>query len=383
MTTRRGFLRSGLLLGGALASAPMINRGRFALYGKQREYSRRTIELVGGSVVIDMLGLPTLDWSRLTRWEEDPHAFRNADYDKLERSGITVFHPAVDLNASDPYGATREWLRDWNVFIGNHPEYLVRVDNASDLVRAKRQGRVGIILGFQNADHFRIVQDVAYFHSQGQRVSQLTYNAANQLGSGCTEERDTGLTEFGVQVVREMNRLGMAVDVAHSGDYTTRDAIEVSRKPVLVTHSNCRALNPHPRCKTDEAIRLLAAKGGVFGVTGIRRFVRAEDPTTVEHVLDHFDHLMRLVGPEHIGVGSDTDLDGRDRPGTKIRMDIDGLNHPQRVFELTEGLVRRSYSDQNIRRILGGNFQRVLTEIWGSGSPNPPNSGTPVSLPAS
>ena len=109
-----------------------------------------------------------------------------------------------------------------------------------------------------------------------------------------------------------MNEVGMLVDVSHCGDRTTLDAIELSPKPIAITHSNCRALNNHPRLKTDEAIRKLAAKGGVMGITGVRMFVRGKEPTTIEHIVDHIDHVVKLVGIEHVGIGSDSDLNGYD-----------------------------------------------------------------------
>lgn len=363
MQSRRNFLT---IAGAALLGAPMVNRGRFALYGGQREYSRRTVDLVGESLVIDMLGLITLDWNLLAHWQAARENFTQSDYEKLLSSGITVFNPAVDMNSPDPHTATLEWMRDWNVFLDSHPRKLIRVDRVNDLLTAKAKRRTGVIMGFQNADHFRTVADVQYFYKIGQRISQLTYNATNPLGSGCIESHDGGLTDFGAAIVGEMNRLGMAIDVSHCGDVTTREAIDLSKQPVLITHSNCRALNPHPRCKTDEAIRRMAAKGGVLGITGIRRFVSNREPTTIEDVLDHFDHVIKLVGIEHIGVGSDNDLDGRDKRMAKIRMDIDGLDQPHRMYELTEGLVRRGYSDENIRLVLGGNFQRALTAVWGA-----------------
>ena len=178
-----------------------------------------------------------------------------------------------------------------------------------------------------------------------------------------------------------MNHAGMAVDVSHSGDRTTLDAFEVSARPVLITHSNCRALVPgHPRCKTDEAIQRMAARGGVMGITSVRMFVRASEPTTLEHMLDHYDHVRMLVGVQHLGLGSDIDLDGYDdmlpeeqrslRAGYKDsydfreKIDIEGVDHPKRVFDLTEGLIRRGYSDADIRGVLGDNFRRVLKEIW-------------------
>jgi membrane dipeptidase len=177
----------------------------------------------------------------------------------------------------------------------------------------------------------------------------------------------------------------MAVDVSHCGDRTTLDAFEVSRRPVLITHSNCRVLaNGHPRDKSDEAILAMGKSGGVMGITGVRMFVRDKEPTTIEHALDHFDHVAKLVGPEHLGVGSDIDLDGYDdmppemnkqlRAGYKgsygfrEKIDIEGIDHPKRMFDLTEGLIRRKYTDAQIEGILGGNFVRVLTGIWNVGA---------------
>jgi membrane dipeptidase len=151
--------------------------------------------------------------------------------------------------------------------------------------------------------------------------------------------------------------------------------------PVLITHSNCRALVPgHPRCKTDDAIRAVGKAGSVMGITGVRNFVKNAEPTTVEDVIDHFDHVRNLIGAEHLGVGSDMDLDGyddldletqkqlrasyKDSYSFRAKIDIEGLDHPQRMFDLTEGLIRRKYSDADIRGVLGGNFTRVLTQIW-------------------
>src|SRR5690606_10435064 len=112
--------------------------------------------------------------------------------------------------------------------------------------------------------------------------------------------------------IQKMNEVGMLVDVSHCGDRTTLDAIELSKKPVAITHSNCRALNPNPRTKTDEAIKKLAAAGGVMGITGVRNFVRDREPTTIEHMVDHIDHVVKVAGIEHVGIGTDADLNGHD-----------------------------------------------------------------------
>jgi membrane dipeptidase len=345
----------------------MINRGRFRLFaGSTKEYSARAVDILERTTVIDMLGLLTLDWRKLRRWQQVPGSFTEADFQKLLASGISIFHPAVELPArEDSFGTAWNWLCGLDTLITSYPRYFVRVENVADLDRAKSERKIGVVLGMQNAEHFRTCEDVVRFYSLGQRISQLTYNTRNQLGCGCMERSDTGLTEYGVSVIAEMNRLGMAVDISHAGDRTALDACAASCKPLLVTHTNCRSLVPrHPRCQSDEAIKMLAACGSVIGMTGIRTFVRNTEPTTIEHMLDHFDHVARLAGVEHVGVGSDTDLDGRDRSKATRRFDIEGLDHPQRIYDLAEGLIRRKYSDDDIELMLGGNFRRVLAEIW-------------------
>jgi membrane dipeptidase len=346
---RREFLTRSLVLGIA---------GSRLLAGRQK-YSTRAIDLVAKSNVIDMLGLPTLNWPLLDRWHGAPDTFGDADFQKLRSSGIDVFHPAVAFETNRSPEITRDWFVKWNRLIDAHPEYFVRVDRAEDLTRAKRARKIGIILGMQDSNHLRCLDDLDTFRLMGQRLTQLTYNSQNTVGSGCMAAKDTGLTPFGCQVVARMNAIGMAIDVSHCGPRTTLDAIEASAKPVLITHSNCRALAPGvARCKTDEAIRAAARKGGVIGLTSVRHFVRATDPVTLEDALNHFDYAMKLVGAEHIGIGSDFDLDAHPA------YDIPGLNHVERIYALTEGLIRRSYTDRQIELILGVNFQRALEAIW-------------------
>jgi membrane dipeptidase len=159
--------------------------------------------------------------------------------------------------------------------------------------------------------------------------------------------------------------------------HTTLDAIELSKQPVLITHSNARVLaGGHPRCKPDNVIKALDNQGGVMSISFIRNFVRGTEPTTIEHALDHFDYVSKLIGVEQVGVGTDADVDGYDdlpkemldglrkigdaKYAWRDKMDIEGLE----FFDLTEGLIRRGYSDHQIEGILGGNFKRVLAKIW-------------------
>lgn len=366
---RRDFLRAGLLAGAGVLGPPMVNRGRFSLFaGDRTDYSARAIDLVGRSTVIDMLGLLTLDWPKLYGWQREPATFSQADYLKLLRTGVRVFHPAVEPNEPNAYEAALRWSTGWNRFLGAHPEYLVRVDAAADFARVGEEGKIGVLIGFQNADHFRTAADVETFHEVGQRVSQLTYNSRNRLGCGCKEAQDDGLTAYGAEIVTAMNRVGMAVDISHTAERTSLDAVRVSRKPVLVTHSNCRALVAHPRCKSDRVIKAMADRGGVMGITVIPAFVKSGQPARIEHVLDHFEHVIRVAGIEHVGLGSDADVDAIDPRTNRVRprYNVLGLKHPRRVFELTEGLLRRGYTDRQIELVLGGNFQRALAEIWGA-----------------
>lgn len=371
---RREFLRAGALAGVSVLAGPMINRGRFSLFADDRvDYSARAVELVGRSMVIDMLGLLTLDWPKLYAWQRDPAVLATSDLQKLRGSGIKVFHPAVEPNDPRPHEASLSWINGWNRLLDQRTDCLARIGAGADFQPLREGDKLGILIGFQNSDHFRSVEDVRAFHALGQRVSQLTYNTRNRIGCGCFEPKDTGLTAYGAEVVATMNAVGMAVDVSHCSERTCLDAFNVSRKPVLITHSNCRALAASPRCKTDTVIRAMAARGGVMGLTAIAAFVSSRRPPTIEDVLDHFDHVARLVGVEHVGLGSDVDLEARDaRTGrVQARYAVQGLPPARRVFDLAEGLIRRGYGDEAIGLILGGNFQRVLTEIWAAGSATP------------
>ena len=380
--SRREMLKRAGLTSAAVLAAPMINRGRFRLFANSAtEYSSKAVDLIARSTVIDMLCVLTLNFPQQTKWFKDPETFTAADLQPFIESGINVIHPAVGMGGPNAYENALQFFAGWNGFIASNGDFFTRIDSAGDLKRVKKSGKVGVILGIQNAEHFRRPDDVDLFQGLGQRVSQLTYNARNLIGNGSTERRDEGISDFGISIIERMNKARMAVDVSHCGDRTTLDAFEISKKPVLITHSNCRALVPgHPRLKTDEAIKKVGETGSVIGITGVRMFVKGDEPTTVEHVLDHFDHVRKLIGPQHLGVGSDIDLYGYDamppelnkqlRSGYKgsysfrEKIDIEGLNHPKRMFDLTEGLIRRKYSDSEIEGILGGNFERVLTQIW-------------------
>jgi len=374
---RREAVRALAVAAGAGVLAPFVNLGRYRVFAASAvEYSDRCIKLMQEATVLDMLGVLTIhdEW---LEWAKTPSPLTEEKFRRYKDSGINVFHHAFGMGG---YPGVVSFCNTVNSMIAGNSQYFTRIETPEHLKTVKRSGKVGILIGVQNSGHFRTIDDVDLFYGLGQRVSQLTYNSPNRVGTGSTSV-DNGITEFGAAIVAQMNAAGMAVDVSHCGDKTTMDAFRISKQPVLVTHSNCRALNPgHPRCKPDEAIREVGRTGSVFGITGVRMFVKRTEPTTIEHVIDQFDHVKKLIGSEHLGVGSDMDLDGYDdlpapmqaslRRGYdtsyafREKIDIEGLDHPKRMFDLTDALIRRNYSDNEIRGILGGNFTRVLTQIW-------------------
>jgi membrane dipeptidase len=375
--TRRRLLQGAAGTAALGIGLPMLNFASFRLFADSpAAYSARAVGLIERSLVIDMLAVLKIDFT--------PAAYASPLTEKqvaeFRTCGITGFHNAIGTGGPQAVEETLEFLAAWQGFCGRNADLFSVVDTAADLDRAKAEKKCAVIMGVQNSEHFRGPEDVRKFHQLGQRCSQLTYNSQNFLGTGGTDRVDGGVSDFGASIIDAMNSVGMLVDASHCGDRTTLDAIELSRHPIAITHSNCRALNNHPRLKTDEAIVKLAAKGGVMGITGVRNFVRDREPTTIEHIVDHIDHVVKLAGIEHVGIGSDSDLNGYDDMPADQRkelmasykssyafrdkLDTDGFDHPKKVFDLTEALIRRGYGDSNIEAVLGGNFRRLLGTVW-------------------
>jgi membrane dipeptidase len=380
MTTSFSLTRRAAIAGavGVALSAPMINRGAYAFAAAPgKVYSRRAVDLVTSSLVIDMLAPLKITMSE----DYVAHRLTDAEAAEFKASGITGFHNAYGLGGPDAKEEALAFLAGWQGFAGRNSHVFTLVDGVADLDRAKADKKCAVIMGIQNAEHFEKLSDVALFRRLGLRCAQLTYNSQNMIGSGSTERVDGGVSDYGAAIIAAMEKEKMLVDVSHCGDRTTLDAIAIAKGPIAITHSNARALAGHPRAKSDEAIKAVAAKGGVMGITGVRMFVRATDPTNVGHMVDHIDHVAKLTGIEHVGIGSDADLNGYDDMvpeeyaalkasykgsyAFRDKIDIDGFDHPKKVFDLTEELIRRNYSNENITAVLGGNFRRLLGQVWG------------------
>jgi membrane dipeptidase len=245
-----------------------------------------------------------------------------------------------------------------------------------DILRAQDAGKIGLMLGTEGAE--AVESSLGFlrcFYRLGLRVMNLTWHQRNLVADGVAEPSNAGLSNFGREVVREMNRLGIVIDVSHLSTAGVQDVLELSSQPVIASHSNARAVYDHPRNLLDWQIEGIAHRGGLVGVTFLGRFVGAENPT-LRDVLDHVDHIAALVGAEHIAMGPDYVESGakmiiqaRRVAGPDQPVDDDGIPFAQGVEEVTRlpgfthGLVSRGYSDEQIRGILGGNFLRLFQQV--------------------
>lgn len=362
--------------------APVFLRHSYPVFAQStQEYPERVVRLMRESLVIDMLNqfLYRMDQKDLLeKWLTVPGAFTEADYLKFKSSGVNVINFG---NGADNYADSADLFAKFNNLMAMYPQWVMRIDSAADLMKAKETGRLGIIYGLQSSEQFEHLDDVNKCFGFGQRISQLSYNFRSKIADGAFEPFDGGVSEYGGKVIGRMNTVGMVVDLGHASDKTKLDALEISKKPVILSHGNCRALIPGGlRASTDEAIKKLAAKGGVMGITDIAFMVKGTEPVTVEDVVNHFDHVRDLVGIEHVGVGSDAGIESNDL-GSDVAKDmlnkadkryhvhgeyeiVKGMQGPTRMYELVAALVRRGYTDEQIRLVIGGNWARVLKDIF-------------------
>lgn len=252
----------------------------------------------------------------------------------------------------------------------------VLVRHAADIVAAKAAGKLAVMFNFQGTDSLEgSVEMISAVYDLGVRQMLFTYNTRNRAGGGLVDDPDQGLTPFGIDMVSEMNRLGMIVDCTHMGHATSMQMMELSRAPCLISHSNSNVVRRHQRNISDEQAKACAATGGVIGMNGISLFLSDDGDASVDAMMRHIDHFAALVGPDHIGVGLDYVY--YEELMTKVIMaNIDRFpkgdplppyNYfaPEDLPHLTEALLRRGYPEADIRGILGGNFLRVCRDVLG------------------
>ena len=336
------------------------------------QVSERALRLYHEAVVIDGLNV--------SNWDSDEV------YVSLNDGGVSAINATIAT--WENYRETLDHISRWLARFRERSMRIIQVETVEDIHRAKREGKTGVILGWQNTSPIENRLDrLELFHRLGVRIAQVTYHERNLLGDGCMERQDGGLTNFGVDAVKEMNRVGILVDLSHVGVATTMDSIEVSDKPVAITHANAKSYYEHRRNKTDEAIKLMAEKGGVIGATCIRTFLKHSFDSNLADYLDAIDHLVDMVGVDHVAIGTDHTQDqpeefwryigsqqGTKFPSTFTQVDEkpkpwrdlypDELETPDHLPFMAEALIIRGYSDEDIRKILGGNWLRLFEEVW-------------------
>ncbi len=367
--SRRDF--SLLVMGTTLASAlPGL---------PQSNASPSATQLYGRALVLDCNSGPPYEGGRLP--------LPQSALDLVRTSGVSVVKWSLGgINAG--FAETVSEIAYVQRMVEVHPEYFMQVRVADDMQRAKRERKLGLILSFESAEMIEGKPDrIELFRNLGVRVMQLSYNRKSPFAAGVMEPNGGGLTTLGHEAVKRMNAVGVALDLSHANPQTTRDAMNVSTKPVVMTHAGCAAIHQHPRNKTDEQIRGLAAKGGVMGIYDLPYLTASPKQAGVADYMAHVEHALKIGGEDHVGIGSDVGLmpfdtsvkgmaefkkeeEARQKAGLAAPEEdrppyVIGLNTPRRIEVIAAELLKRGYPARVAEKVIGGNFVRVFTEIWG------------------
>lgn len=317
----------------------------------------------------------------------------DGDPEPLATGGVTAANVTVSHMLADCAQAFDE-MAAWHARLRAPDARWRLVLRADDVARARDEGRTGLIMGWQNTLPFgHRLERVAAFHAMGLRIAQLTYNEANLAADGCMETRPgVGLTRFGHDLVRTMNEVGVAIDLSHCSEQTGREAAAASRRPVLLTHANAKAIHDRVRNKSDDTLRAVAGTGGVIGVS-IHGFMnwsgRPGEPPTLEDFARHARHVANVAGIEHVGIGTDYAAVQDDATAQAV-LDMSraryersggeyarafgntsagrypaGVPTPRQFPSILEALGRAGFTGAQVDAIAGGNFLRALHDIWG------------------
>ncbi|MCC7425337.1 MAG: dipeptidase [Alphaproteobacteria bacterium] len=324
-------------------------------------------DLHKSAIVIDALVISK--WSR-------------AVFEEMRAGGITA--ASCTTSVWEGFQTTMTAIAQWKRWFREHADIILPVRKAADIRRAKAEGKVGIILSWQNTAAIdNDIRNLELFHDVGVRIVQITYNTQNLVGCGCLERFDPGLSDFGREVVAELNRLGILIDLSHVGPKTAEDTILLSKQPVCYTHCAPRALYEHARNKTDAELRFMVDHGGFVGFSTYPVFLPKGYDTTVDDCVAAMEHVVDVVGEDNVGIGTDF-LQDQDKPfydwvahdkGTARRILVRRDDGPPRMpkgFErlsqfgnLTAAMERRGWTEGRIRKVMGENWLRVFGATWG------------------
>jgi membrane dipeptidase len=391
MSSNRGISRRefGRMAAGMVVTSELAALGGSALlrepatrYDAMPRGASKVWPAYDSAMVVDFLATPG-PFNAQTRVDAlTPEMVRYA-----AESGITAVN--LTIGGTDPEGVFRDMAK-WERDIRAHPDVLMSVRSVADLETAKRTKRLGIIYGFQ--DGVAIGKDLSrvdLYKAFGLRIVQLTYNIRNMFGDGCLQPENGGLTPLGHELVAELNAKRVIVDLGHVGQKTTADAIEASKVPVAISHSACRAIADRPRSKRDEELRRMAEKGGVVGIY-LMPFLTLSGQPSSDDLIRHLEHALKVCGEDHVGIGSDLSITphkvdeaylttqrafieqrmkaGISAPGEDpaIPMFVTDLNSPRRMEMIADKLLARGHSEARVEKIIGGNFARLMKDVWGA-----------------
>lgn len=369
MDRREFALGAGALVGATLAGSASAQND--AISSRARSLYRRAI-------VLDCnLGPPI---------ETDQMPLEQRLLDEVRNSGVSAIKTSIGgFGAS--FEVTLAELAFYQRLIEEHPDYFTQIRDADAIEAAKRDRKLGIIFSFEGVACLEDKLDrIDLFRNLGVRVMQLSYNLPSPFGAGVLSPPEATLTDLGREAVARMNAQGVALDLSHANPATTSQAMAVSTKPVLMTHGGCAAIHDHPRNKTDDQLRALAAKGGVFGIYDL--FYLAPEPRqpNLDDYMAHMIHALNVCGEDHVGIGSDTDFGATDlseearaewaaevaarraagvsAAGEDRMPYTEGLNRADRALVIADQLLKRGYSSRVAEKVLGANFIRAFREIW-------------------
>ena len=315
-------------------------------------------------------GFLIIDGLNVSNWESE-NVYRD-----LNKGNVNAINATTAT--WENYSQTLDNIAVWYSKFNNRTDISL-VRKVDDIFKASDNGQVGIIIGFQNASPIENNLDYLYtFDELNVKIIQFTYHERNLLGNGCYERVDEGITNFGIDAIKIMNE----VDLSHVGIVTTMETIDYSEKPIAITHANPKSYHNVPRNKTDEALKLMASKGGIVGVTAIAPFLKKGNASTVEDYVEAISYTVDLVGIDHVGVGTDFTQDQPEefwryigsQQGTKFPSTFTDVTTPSNYpinFEtpdkfpvLIDTMENKGFSSEEIAKILGLNWIRVFQEVW-------------------
>jgi membrane dipeptidase len=301
-------------------------------------------------------------------------------FEDMRRGGLTAANCTCSI--WEGFRDTMNNVARWKGWFREHADLITQVHSTADIARAKREGKTGIALGWQNLTG--IEDQIPYlqlFKELGVGIMQIAYNTQNLVGTGCYESRDGGLSDFGHEVIAEMNRVGILCDLSHVGAKTSEDVIKASKKPVAYTHCLPAALKAHPRNKSDDQLRFIAARGGFVGVTMFPPFLKRGTDSTIDDYVEAIEYVIGLCGEDQVGFGTDfTQGYGRpffdwithDKGYARKLTEFGDIINPAGMREikdypnLTAAMDKRGWKEARIRKVMGENWVRVLKEVWGA-----------------